>query len=184
MSFRLANSEDIDPVCELITAEAARGRFDARLADPSFRAGLKKNLKTIRKRGRRLDQDLAAQLLIWADASGQAAGCLINSEIMPGLGNEIWMMAIFGSQRGQGEGSRMLGAALASLHPRVDLYMRCSRDAGQSCQMGLKRGFLPLDVTGEGTRILKMPKLGATLAGQQGSHQQLEKFVAIDAARP
>jgi hypothetical protein len=63
--FRKARSEDIDILHRLLVAEAAQGRFDPRLAEEPYSAGLRKNLNNIRKRGRRLDEDLEAQLLVW-----------------------------------------------------------------------------------------------------------------------
>ena len=177
--FRSAKSQDIDVVHQLIVNEAAQGRFDPRLADEAYQSGLRKNLNNIRKRGRRLDEDASAQLLVWETGDGQVAGCLINSAIMSGLGNEIWMIAVLPEFRGRGEGAHMLDKALAYLHPRVDVFSRCAAEAQVLYQMNLRRGFLPLDVTDKGVRVMKLPKMGASLAGQDAVHQELEPFIEI-----
>jgi ribosomal protein S18 acetylase RimI-like enzyme len=176
--FREARSEDIDPLHQLLIAEAAEARFDVRLTEEPYRSGLRSNLNNIRKRGRRLDQDLEAQLLVWEQA-GEPAGCAINSAILPHAGNEIWMIAVMPGFRGRGVARAMCDALLAHLHPRADLFARCSAQAGVACEMFLRRGFLPLDVTDQGVRVLKLPKLGAALAGQKAAHQNLEQFVSV-----
>ena len=176
--FRSAKSRDIDIVHELLVSEAAQGRFDPRLAEEPYRSGLRRNLKNIRKKERRLDEDVKAQLLIW-EQEGEVAGCLINSAILPEAGNEIWMIAVLPEFRGQGIGSRINNEILKYLHPRVDIFARCAPQAQVSCEMFLRRGFLPLDTTDKGVRVLKLPKMGAGLAGQGKPHQQLEPFVRI-----
>ena len=45
--------------------------------------------------------------------------------------------------------------------------------------MFLRRGFLPLDTTDRGVRVLKLPKMGSALATQSAAHQNLEEFVQI-----
>lgn len=177
--FRLATSQDIDVIHQLIVAEAAQGRFDRRLADEPYRASLRKNLNTIRKRGRRLDEEVSAQLLVWEDDEAEMAGCLINSAILPGLGNELWVVAIVPEARGRGEGSRMLHEALACLHPHVDIFSRCAPEAQVLYQMNLRRGFLPLDVTEQGVRVMKLPKMGSPLVEQTSLKQALEPFLEI-----
>jgi len=176
--FRKAKSEDIDILHELLVAEAAQGRFDVRLAEEPYRSGLRKNLTSIRKKGQRLDEALPAQLLVW-EKEGQLAGCVINSAMLRDLGNEIWMMAVLPEFRGEGEGRRMLNEVLAQLHPRVDVFARCAAEAQVSLQMFLRRGFLPLDTTPGGVRIVKLPKLGSALSGQTGTHQALEPYLEI-----
>jgi ribosomal protein S18 acetylase RimI-like enzyme len=180
--FREARSEDIDALHALLVAEAGEGRFDARLTEEPYRSGLRKNLNHIRKRGRRLDDDIEAQLLVW-EQDGKVAGCAINSAILPHAGNEIWMIAVMPEARGRGVGRAMNDALLAQLHPQVDLFARCSPQAGVACEMFLRRGFLPLDVTGSGMRVLKLPKMGATLAGQDAGHQTLDPFLKVKVAR-
>jgi len=180
--FREARSEDIDEVHRLLVAEAGQGRFDARLAEEPYASGLRKNLNAIRKRGRRLDQDVEAQLLVW-EQDGKLAGCAINSAILPLAGNEIWMIAVMPEARGEGVGRAMNDALLAQLHPHVDLFARCAAQAGVACEMFLRRGFLPLDVTDQGVRVLKLPKMGAPLATQRGGHQQLDPFVKVKTGR-
>ncbi|TCK19339.1 hypothetical protein DFR30_2649 [Thiogranum longum] len=177
--FRSAKSQDIDVIHQLIISEAAQGRFDPRLAEETHQAGLRKNLNTIRKRGRRLDEDVEAQLLVWETVSGEMAGCLINSAILPGMGNELWMVAVLPDLRGTGEGSRMQDKALAFLHPRVDVFSRCAAEAQVLYQMNLRRGFLPLDVTENGVRVMKLPKMGASLAGQDAAQQELGPFIEM-----
>ncbi len=177
--FRQATSQDIEVIHSLIVSEAAQGRFDPRLAEEVNQAALRKNLNTIRKRGRRLDEDLEAQLLVWETDEGEMAGCLINSAIMPGLGNEIWMVAVLPAFRGKGEGSHILDKALAFLHPRVDVFSRCAAEAQVLYQMNLRRGFLPLDVTEKGVRVMKFPRMGSSLAGQDAVQQALGPFVEI-----
>lgn len=177
--FRLAKSGDIDGIHRLIVAEAAQGRFDRRLVDEPYRTSLRKNLNTIRKRGRRLDEDVSAQLLVWEADEGEMAGCLINSAILPGLGNELWMVAIVPEARGRGEGSRMMREALACLHPRVDVFSRCAPEAQVLYQMNLRRGFLPLDVTEQGVRVMKLPKMGSPLMEQNSLKQELVPFMEI-----
>jgi len=179
--FRAARSQDIDVIHQLLVDEAAQGRFDRRLAEDPYRSGLRKNLNNIRKRGRRLDEDVSAQLLVWETDDGDMAGCLINSAIVSGMGNEIWMIAVLPAFRGQGIGTRMQNEVLAHLHPRVDVFSRCAPDARVFYQMNLRRGFLPLEVTDQGVSILKLPKMGAALAEQGGQHQQLAPFVEIPA---
>jgi N-acetylglutamate synthase-like GNAT family acetyltransferase len=176
--FRSARSHDIDTIHELLVAEAAQGRFDPRLAQEPYRSGLRKNLNTIRKRERRLDEAVSAQLLIW-EQEGDVAGCLINSAILPQAGNEIWMVAVLPEFRGHGIGGKLVNEVLARLHPRVDLFVRCSPQAQLSCEMFLRRGFLPLDTTDKGMRVLKLPKMGTGLVGQAELHQQLASFVKI-----
>lgn len=173
--FRKARSEDIDIVHQLLVSEAAQARFDQRLAEEPYRSGLRKNLNTIRKKGRRLDEDLQAQLLIW-DQGGDVAGCAINSAIMPGMGNEIWMIAVSPEHRGNGVGRAMNDELLKQLHPYVDIFARCAPRAQVACEMFLRRGFLPLDTTDQGVRVLKMPKMGAALATQSAGMQTLEPF--------
>ncbi len=107
------------------------------------------------------------------------AGCLVNSAIVGDLGNELWMTAIFPEFRGQGEGSRMQGQALSALHPRVDVFCRCAAEVQVFYQMNLRRGFLPLDTTSQGVRVMKLPKLGSELTPQGDLHQALEPFVEI-----
>jgi N-acetylglutamate synthase-like GNAT family acetyltransferase len=176
--FRSATSEDIDTLHQLLVAEAGEGRIDARLAEEPYRSALRKNLNNIRKKGRRLDEDVAAQLLVW-EKDGQVAGCLINSAIIPDAGNEIWLIAVLPEFRGQGEGSRMNNELLAQLHPRVDIFARCGAQAQVAMQMFLRRGFLPMDTTDQGVQILKLPKMGASLAGQKQGRQDLEAFVEV-----
>ncbi len=173
--FRKPRSEDIDVVHQLLVAEAAQARFDQRLAEEPYRSALRKNLNTIRKKGRRLDEDLQAQLLIW-DRDGEVAGCAINSAIMPGMGNEIWMIAVSPEQRGNGVGRAMNDELLKQLHPYVDIFARCAPQAQVACEMFLRRGFLPLDTTDQGVRVLKMPKMGSVLATQSAGMQALEPF--------
>lgn len=177
--FRQVKSQDIDVIHQLIISEAAQGRFDSRLAEAANQAGLRKNLNSIRKHGHRLDEYLDAQLLVWESDAGEMAGCLINSAIMPGLGNEIWMVAVLPAFRGKGEGSRMLDKALAALHPRADVFSRCAPEAQVLFQMNLRRGFLPLDVTEKGVRVMKFPRMGSSLAGQDAVQQALGPFVEI-----
>ena len=123
--FRNARSEDIDGLHQLLVAEAAQARFDPRLTEEPFRSGLRSNLNSIRKKGRRRDEDLQAQLLVW-DQDGEVASCAPQAQV--------------------------------------------------ACEMFLRRGFLPLDTTDLGARVLKMPKLGSTLATQDAGSQILEPF--------
>jgi ribosomal protein S18 acetylase RimI-like enzyme len=179
--FRLAKSQDIDVLHQLIIAEAAQGRFNPQLVDEPYRTSLRKNLNNIRKRGRRLDEDLSAQLLVWETDNNEMVGCLINSAIVSDEGNEIWMTVIMPEFRGRGEGANLKDAALAYLHPRVDVFSRCAAEAQVSYQMNLRRGFLPLDITEKGVRVMKLPKMGAPLVAQKNLHQELEPFVEIPA---
>jgi len=176
--FRLAGSKDIDLIHELLVAEARLGRFDQRLAQEPYSAALRKNLNHIRRKGRRLDQDLVAQLLVW-EKDGAVAGFVVNSAILPGAGNEILMLAVVPEFRGRGEGQKMQAELLAQLHPRVDLFARCPPGAKLYMEMLLRRGFLPLDKTEKGVRILKLPKMGSTLVEQRDPYQELEPFVQI-----
>jgi N-acetylglutamate synthase-like GNAT family acetyltransferase len=176
--FREARAADIDTLHELLVSEAVFGRFNPRLAEEPYRSGLRKNLNNIRKKGRRLDEDVDAQLLVW-EQDGQVTGCAINSAIVDHSGNEIWMLAVLPESRGGGAGSAMNNELLAHLHPRVDIFARCAPQAQVASEMFLRRGFLPLDTTEHGVRVLKLPKMGATLADQGGSHQVLEPFVKI-----
>ncbi|VAW71485.1 hypothetical protein MNBD_GAMMA13-1753 [hydrothermal vent metagenome] len=178
--FRKARSEDIDSLHQLLLAEAAQARFDQRLTEEPYRSGLRKNLNTIRKKGRRLDEDLQAQLLVW-EQDGDLAGCIINSAILPGMGNEIWMIAVTPESRGAGVGRAMNNELLKQLHPYVDIFARCASQAQVACEMFLRRGFLPLDTTDQGVRVLKMPKMGAALATQSAGRQALEPFREIQA---
>ena len=177
--FRKAESLDIDAIHQLLLAEAAQGRFDRRLVDEPYRTGLRKNLNHIRKRGRRLDEDVRAQLLVWENDAGEATGCIINSAMRTEFGNELWMVAVFPEFRGQEQGRKMNSEALSYLHPRVDVFSRCAAEAQVYFQMNLRRGFLPLDTTDQGVRVMKLPKLGAALGAQGNLHQQLEPFVEI-----
>ena len=177
--FRKAESRDIDAIHRLLVAEAAQGRFDRRLVDEPYRTGLRKNLNHIRKRGRRLDEDVRAQLLVWENDAGEATGCIINSAMRTEFGNELWMVAVFPEFRGQEQGREMNSEALSYLHPRVDVFSRCAAEAQVYFQMNLRRGFLPLDTTDQGVRVMKLPKLGAALGAQGNLHQQLEPFVEI-----
>ncbi len=181
--FRAATSKDIDAIHQVLVDEASQCHFDRRLAEEPYRSGLRKNLNNIRKRGRRLDEDLAAQLLVWETGEGEAAGCLINSAIVSDLGNEIWMIAVWPRFRGQGIATAMQTEVLKHLHPRVDVFSRCAPEARVFYEMNLRRGFLPLEVTEQGVSILKLPKMGAALAGQDARHQQLEPFVEIPLRR-
>lgn len=177
--FRKAESRDIDAIHQLLVAEAAQGRFDRRLVDEPYCTGLRKNLNHIRKRGRRLDEDVRAQLLVWENDAGEATGCIINSAIRTDIGNELWMVAVFPEFRGQEQGREMNSEALSYLHPRVDVFARCAAEAQVYFQMNLRRGFLPLDTTDQGVRVMKLPKLGAALSAQGNLHQLLEPFVEI-----
>ena len=150
--FRTARSEDIDRLHQLLIAEAQEGRFERRLAEEPYRSAMRRNLNNIRKRGRRLDEDLEAQLLVW-EHDGVLAGCVINSAILPGAGNEIWAIAVLAQARGEGVGSAISAHLVDALHPRVDLYARCAPKAQVACEMFLRRGFLPLDVTEHGVQI-------------------------------
>jgi N-acetylglutamate synthase-like GNAT family acetyltransferase len=176
--FRKAESKDIDVIHQLLVDEAAQGRFDPHLAEEPYRSGLRRNLNNIRKRGRRLDQDVRAQLLVW-EQDRQLAGCLVNSAILPDAGNELWMMAVVPDARGQGVGGDMLRRVLAALHPRVDLFARCAPGAGAMMQMLLRRGFLPIDSSDSGVRALKLPRLGTPTTEQGAGHQQLDAFLEI-----
>ena len=176
--FRKAKFQEIDILHKALVAEAAQGRFDPRLAEEPYRSGLRKNLNNIRKKGRRLDEDVRAQLLVW-DKGGELAGCLINSSILPEAGNEIWMAVVLPAFRGQGIGRAMENEALAYLHPRVDVFSRCAPEAQLFLQMNLRRGFLPLDTTENGVRVLKLPKLGSSIVGKSQLHQELAPFVEI-----
>ncbi len=169
--FRSATSQDIDNLYDLLID-------DPRFAAEPARSTLRKNLNSMRKKGRRLDQDVAAQLLVW-EKDGKLAGCLINSAIARNAGNEIWQIALLPEFRGQGEGSRMHNALLAHLHPRVDIFARCNPQAQVALQMFLRRGFLPLDSTDAGVQILKLPKMGAPVTGQLQARQDLEAFVEV-----
>ncbi len=177
--FRKAESRDIDAIHQLLVAEAAQGCFDRRLVDEPYRSGLRKNLNHIRKRGRRLDEDVRAQLLVWDNDAGEMTGCVINSAITTDAGNELWMVAVFPEYRGQGHGREMNSEALSFLHPRVDVFSRCAAEAQVYFQMNLRSGFLPLDATDQGVRVMKLPKLGSALSAQGNLHQQLEPFVEI-----
>ena len=176
--FRLANSKDIDIVHELLVAEAKLGRFEQRLAQEPYSSSLRKNLNHIRRKGRRLDRDLPAQLLVW-EKDGAVAGFVVNSAILPTAGNELLMLAVLPEFRGQGEGSKMESELLAYLHPRVDVFARCPPGAKLYADMLLRRGFLPLDTTEKGVRIFKLPKMGSALTDQKDSQQELEPFVQI-----
>lgn len=176
--FREARAADIDSLHELLVSEAGFGRFNPQLTEEPYRSGLRKNLNTIRKKGRRLDEDVDAQLLVW-EQDGEIVGCAINSAIVDHSGNEIWMLAVFPGSRGEGAGSAMNNELLAHLHPRVDIFARCASQAQVASEMFLRRGFLPLDITEHGVRVLKLPKMGSTLAEQSASRQMLEPFVKI-----
>jgi N-acetylglutamate synthase-like GNAT family acetyltransferase len=176
--FRLADSKDIDAVHELLVAESRLGRFDQRLAQEPYSAALRKNLNHIRRKGRRLDEELAAQLLVW-EADGAVAGFVVNSAILPGLGNEILMLAVMPEFRGRGEGQKMKTELLAQLHPRVDVFARCPPGAKLYVEMLMRRGFVPLDTADKGVRILKLPKPGSVPVEQTDPYQHLEPFVQI-----
>ena len=137
-----------------------------------------KNLNHIRRKGRRSDADLVAQLLVW-EADGAVAGFVVNSAIVRGAGNEILILSVVPAFRGRGEGRKLQSELLTQLHPRVDLFARCPPGAKLYMEMLLRRGFLPLDKTDKGVRILKLPKLGSTLVEQKDPYQQLEPFVQI-----
>ncbi len=185
--FRKAESRDIDAIHQVLVAEAEQGRFDRRLAIEPHRTGLRENLDHIRKHGRRLDEDLKAQLLVWENDAGEATGCFINSAmacfingaIKTDAGNEQWMSAVFPDFRGQKQGREMRDAGLSYLHPRVDVFARCAPESEVSCQMNLRRGFLLLDTTEKGVRVMKLPKLGTAPDAQGSLHQLLEPFVEI-----
>jgi len=177
--FRKAESRDIDAIHQLLLAEAAQGRFDRRLVNEPYRSGLRKNLNHVRKRGRRLDEDVQAQLLVWENDAGETTGCIINSAIRADAGNELWMVAVFPEFRGHAQGREMNSAALSYLHPRVDVFSRCAPEAQVYFQMNLRKGFLPLDTTDQGVRVMKLPKLGAALNEQGNLRQQLEPFIEI-----
>ena len=81
--------------------------------------------------------------------------------------------------RGMGEGSRMQDRALAFLHPRVDVFSRCAAEAQVLYQMNLRRGFLPLDVTEKGVRVMKLPRMGTSPAGQNTVQQDLGPYIEI-----
>jgi len=180
--FRQARANEIDTLHRLLLDEAAQGRVDPRLLEEPYRAGLRRNLNNIRKHGRRLDHDVEAQLLVW-EQDGRLAGCVINSAILPGAGNEIWMIVVRPELRGQGIGRAIHAALLAELHPRVDVFARCAPQAQVAFELFLRRGFLLLDTTDQGMRILKLPKMGSVLAAQSAAHQELEKFVRITGKR-
>lgn len=177
--FRKADSSEIDAIHRLLIDEAAQGRFDHRLVEEPYRTGLRQNLQHIRKRGRRLDEELRAQLLVWENDAGEATGCVINSAIQAEYGNEIWMVAVFPEFRGQGQGHAMNSELLSFLHPRVDVFSRCAPQAQVYFRMNLRRGFLPLDTTAQGVRVMKLPKLGAAPDAPGTLHQQLEPFVEM-----
>ncbi len=177
--FRKAESRDIDAIHQLLLAEAAQGRFDRRLVDEPYCSGLRKNLNHIRKRGRRLDEDVQAQLLVWENDAGEMVGCIINSAITADAGNELWMVVVFPEYRGHAQGREMNSTLLYFLHPRVDVFSRCAPEAQVYFQMNLRRGFLPLDTTDQGVRVMKLPKLGAALSAQGNLHQKLEPFIDI-----
>ncbi|MGD8616312.1 MAG: GNAT family N-acetyltransferase [Gammaproteobacteria bacterium] len=176
--FRLAGSKDIDVIHRLLVSEARLRRFDQRLAQEPYSSALRKNLDHIRRKSRRLDQDLPAQLLIW-EQDGAVAGFVVSSAMTPEkTGNEIWMFAVLPEFRGRGEGSRMKNELLAQLHPRVDVFARCPPGAKQYMQMLLRRGFLPQDSAERGMHIFKLPKAGSN-AGQHDPQRELAPFVQL-----
>ena len=176
--FRVAGSRDIDVIHALLVAEARLRRFDQRLAQEPYSSALRKNLNHIRRKGRRLDEDLAAQLLVW-ERDGALAGFVVNSAVVPSAGNEILMFAVLPEFRGQGEARNMQAELLAQLHPRVDLFARCPAGARLYRDMLRRRGFQPLDETDKGVQILVLPKAGSTLLERKDPYQQLEPFVQI-----
>jgi hypothetical protein len=176
--FRKAGSGDIDALHELLIAQAVKGEIEPRFAEEAYRSGLRRNLNNIRKQGRRLDEDVRAQLLVW-EKDGENAGFLINSAILPNAGNEIWLTAVLPAFSDQDLDSEMTKAALGYLHPRVDVFVRCHPAAQATYDMYQRQGFLLLETTDEGARVLKLPKLGSELIAQGGTHQQLEPFVEI-----
>jgi ribosomal protein S18 acetylase RimI-like enzyme len=162
---------------ELLMAEARLRRFDQRLAQEPYSSALRKNLDHIRRKGRRLDQDLPAQLLVW-EQDGALAGFVVNSAMAAETGNEIWMFAVLSEFRGRGEGRMMKDELLAQLHPRVDVFARCPPGAKQYMQMLLRRGFLPQESAEKGMRIFKLPRAGSIAVGQD-VQQKLVPFVEV-----
>ncbi len=176
--FRIARSEDIDMLHQLIVAEAGQGRFDKNLVEEPYRSALRRNIRNIRRKGQRLDEHLQAQLLVW-ESDGMVSGCAINSEILPGVGNEIWMLAVFPDNRGKGVGSAMNTELLRQLHPYVDIFARCAPKAEVACKMFLRSGFISFETTEQGVRILKLPKAGVAPTASKHVRQMLEPYRKI-----
>ena len=172
-----ADSRHIEPLYRLLLAEARRGHFDARLEESVAAGRMRRNLEAILRDGRRADAPLRAQLLAWRRRD-RVAGWLINSEILPGAGNELWLVLVRPQARGQGEGGRMLEAALRALED-VDVYVRCY--PASTAMLGLlqRRGFLALKENPDGTRELKRPADPAAPLWSAPNRQTLKRFRPI-----
>ncbi|MGD2081944.1 MAG: GNAT family N-acetyltransferase [Chromatiales bacterium] len=175
--FSEADLRQLEPLHRLLLAEARRGHFEPRLKGPVQAKRMRRNLEAILREGRRTDEPLRAQLLAWRRGE-RVAGWLVNSEILPGAGNELWLVLVRPELRGQGEGGRMLDAALEALSG-VDVYVRCYPASAAMLRLLQSRGFVVLNENADGTRELKRPADPAAPLWSAPNRQRLKRFVAI-----
>ncbi|VAW79754.1 hypothetical protein MNBD_GAMMA15-886 [hydrothermal vent metagenome] len=166
--FSYADPQTIDQIHALLLKEAAQGHFEPRMLEPVRAGNMRNNLLSMMHKQERIDENLRAELLVWTE-QGKTIGWLVNSEIVRGAGNELWMLLIQPDHRGTGAGGRMLDAAIADLRDKVDVYARCYPTSTMMIGMFERRGFHLLDTDDSGNLTLKLLQTGSaeTLSGKK-----------------
>ncbi len=162
----------------LLLDEARAGHFEPRMLLPEKTARMQENLRSIITCGRRTDEALGAQLLSWQQ-DGMPIGWLINSEILPGHGNELWLLLVCPEWRGRGEGHRMLAAAAATLGARTDLYARCYPASTAMEALFRRQGFQLIATETSGNKVFKRLRDGTALVPEALADRRLKAHVRL-----
>ncbi len=167
----------IDLLHRALLDEAAAGHFEPRLSQPDKAARMHANLRSIITTGRRTDEALGAQLLSWQE-DATPIGWLINSEILPGHGNELWLVLVRPEWRGQGEGARLLSAAVTALGA-TDLYARSYPASDVMDGLFLRQGFLHIATQPGGDKVFKRLRDGAARDAAALASRRLKAHVRL-----
>ncbi len=176
--FSHADPRTIDRIHSLLLQEAGQGHFEPRMLEPVRAANMRNNLLSMMQKQERTDENLRAELLVWTEQDREV-GWLVNSEIVRGAGNELWMLLIQPNQRGTGAGGRMLDAAITALQDKVDVYARCYPTSTVMIGMFERRGFQRLDSDDCGNLTLKLLQTGSNETISNRKKQTLRRHVAL-----
>lgn len=166
----------LDLLHKTLLEEAAAGHFEPRLLDPQKATRMYNNLLSIIRTGKRTDEPLRAQLVSWMQADN-VIGWLMNTEIVPGGGNEFWLVIVRSDWQGRGEGGRLLDTAIGKLGGQVDIYARTYPASITMEGLFLRRGFVIVGDQPDGNKTLKRPRDGTEI--DPGASHRLTDHVVL-----
>lgn len=151
--MRNATPQDFQFINYHVLSEAKNGHFNRALLVPSNRPGWDIDLSSVlAARTRR--NGITAYALVW-EKDKKPVGFVIMSAGPDNKGNELWMSALSPTQRGSGEGKKMILEILHQFKGKnKKLYARCAPESEAMFHILTTNGFDHVDTGEQGSRNL------------------------------